>query len=73
VPPAYIRGQLKQSWRWDPRYRLWWCTTPRPEVPAGVTLPPAYAPRPQVFARPPIRRPSRSGQLQEPARARPDE
>jgi hypothetical protein len=56
VPPARVRSQLKQSWRWDPRYRLWWCTTPKPEIPTGITLPPDCAPRPEVFARPPTRR-----------------
>ncbi len=57
VPPTYIRTQLKQTrWRWDARYRLWWCTTAKPEIPAGVTLPPDYAPRPEVTAQPPTRR-----------------
>jgi hypothetical protein len=57
VPPAYIRTPLKQiGWRWDPRYRLWWCSTPKPEIPAGVTLPPDCTPRPETIARPPTRR-----------------
>ena len=56
VPPAFIRTQLKQNWRWDPRYRLWWCTTSKPEIPAGVTTPPDYAPQPESVAHPPIRR-----------------
>jgi hypothetical protein len=58
VPAAFIRSQLKQArWRWDSRYRLWWSnTTTKPEIPAGVTLHPDYAPRPEIFARPPTRR-----------------
>jgi hypothetical protein len=57
VPPAYIRSQLKQArWRWDARYRLWWSNANRPEIPAGVTLPQDYAPRPEIIARPPTRR-----------------
>lgn len=61
VPPMHIRTQLKLGgWRWDPRYQLWWCTTPKPEIPSGVTLPPDYAPRPEIIARPPNRRRSRT-------------
>ena len=64
VPAPFVREQLKRgAWRWDGRYRLWWCTTPKPEIPAGVTLPPDREPRPEIFARPPIRHPSRSGQV----------
>lgn len=63
-PPPYIRAQLKQGgWRWDPRYRLWWCTTAKPEIPAGVTLAPDYAPRPESIARPPNRRRPVAGRL----------
>ena len=57
VPPAYVRAQLKEAhWRWDSRYRVWWCAATTPEIPAGVTLPPDEAPRPAMVARPPIRR-----------------
>ncbi len=70
VPPAHVRTQLKQSWRWDPSYRLWWCTTSKPKIPAGVTIPPDYPPRQEVFARPPIRRPPHGGALSAPAQAR---
>lgn len=73
APPAFIRNQLKQGWRWDPRYQLWWCTTPRPEIPAGVMLPPDHAPRPEVFAQPPIRRSSDNRELSARTRSRPRE
>ena len=57
APPAYIRLQLTQSsWRWDPRYRLWWSTARRPDVPAGVALPVDQAPCPEIITRRPIRR-----------------
>ena len=57
VPPAYVRAQLKAArWRWDSRYRVWWCATPTPEIPAGVRLPPDEALGPAMAARPPIRR-----------------
>ena len=57
VPPSYVRAQLKEgAWRWDARYRLWWCTTTKPEIPGGVTLAPEAAPRPEIIARPPTRR-----------------
>jgi hypothetical protein len=70
VPPPLIREQLKRgAWRWDARYRLWWCATPKPEIPTGIAFPPDYAPRPEVFVRPPIRRPPRGGQLSAPGEA----
>jgi hypothetical protein len=57
VPPAQVRSQLKQArWRWDARFRLWWCTTAKPELPAGLAPPQARAPRPEITARPPLRR-----------------
>ena len=57
VPPIYVRAQLKQdAWRWDPRYRLWWCTIAKPEIPAGITLRSIDASRPEIVPRPPTRR-----------------
>jgi hypothetical protein len=57
VPPGYVRAQLKAAhWRWDSRYRVWWCATTTPEIPAGVALPPDETPSPPMVARMPIRR-----------------
>jgi hypothetical protein len=40
VPPIEIRNALKtSSWRWDPRFRVWWSCEALPSIPPGVILP----------------------------------
>ena len=57
VPPSHVRVQLKQgAWRWDSQLRLWWCTSEKPDLPAGLTLPPDHEPARASIARDPIRR-----------------